>query len=217
MIKYPSLRRFLLLVGALSVWGLSQTVHSSPAMERLDQFFSAEQTYFAEFYQVVLDEGLHVIEESAGLMWFARPNRFRWEYREPFVQTIVSDGKAIWIYDSELQQTTVNNFEEVVDRSAAQILAGLSDLEEDNILEDLGMQGKLAWVLITPKEEGASQFLSMRMGFDENSLKIVEFIDLLDNTTRLQLIDVILNSEFDDKTFQFEVPKGVDLIDARER
>ena len=217
MIDFPSLRQYLVLIAATAAWGLSHAVHASPALERLDEFFSNEQTYFAEFYQVVLDEGLHVIEESAGLMWFARPNRFRWEYREPFVQTIVSDGKAIWIYDSELQQTTVNNFEEVVDRSAAQILAGLSDLEEHNILEDLGIQGKLAWVLITPKEEGASQFLSMRMGFDENSLKIVEFIDLLDNTTRLQLIDVILNSKFDDNTFQFKVPKGVDLIDAREQ
>ncbi len=217
MLKLPFLRRCLLLVGVVGGLGISHAAHSSTALERLHQFFSNEHTYFAEFYQVVLDEGLHVIEESAGLMWFARPNRFRWEYREPFVQTIVSDGKAVWIYDAELQQTTVNDYEEVVDQSAAQILAGLSDLEEDNTLNDLGIQGKLAWVLITPKEEGASQFLSMRMGFDESSLKIVEFIDLLDNTTRLQLIDVILNSKFDEKTFQFEVPKGVDLIDSREQ
>ena len=193
---------------------------SSVSLDRLSKFFEQDNTYFAEFYQVILDEGLFLVEESVGLLWLSRPNRFRWEYSEPFAQTIVSDGTNIWEYDVELEQATVRNFTDVVDRSAAQILAGNNDLEENYIVEDLlgiqGIQGQLAWVSIQPKTEESAQFQSMRLGFDERSLRSVEILDTLGNTTRLQLLDVVQGSEFDEATFQIVIPQGVDLIDARE-
>ena len=189
---------------------------SSESLDRLSKFFEQDSTYFAEFYQVILDEGLFLVEESIGLMWLSRPNRFRWEYSEPFAQTIVSDGTNIWEYDVELEQATVRNFSDVVDRSAAQILAGTNNLEENYIVEDLDIQGQLAWVSIQPKIEESAQFQSMRLGFDERSLRSVEILDTLGNTTRLQLLDVVQGSEFDEATFQIVLPQGVDLIDARE-
>ena len=189
---------------------------SSVSLDRLSKFFEQDSTYFAEFYQVILDEGLYLVEESVGLLWLSRPNRFRWEYSEPFAQTIVSDGINIWEYDVELEQATVRKFTDVVDRSAAQILAGTNDLEENYIVEDLGIQGQLAWVSIQPKTEESAQFQSMRLGFDERSLRSVEILDTLGNTTRLQLLDVVQGSEFDEATFQIVIPQGVDLIDARE-
>ena len=189
---------------------------SSVSLDRLSKFFEQDSTYFAEFYQVILDEGLFLVEESIGLMWLSRPNRFRWEYSEPFAQTIVSDGTNIWEYDVELEQATVRKFSDVVDRSAAQILAGTNNLEENYIVEDLDIQGQLAWVSIQPKIEESAQFQSMRLGFDERSLRSVEILDTLGNTTRLQLLDVVQGSEFDEATFQIVLPQGVDLIDARE-
>ena len=189
---------------------------SSVSLDRLSKFFEQDNTYFAEFYQVILDEGLFLVEESVGLLWLSRPNRFRWEYSEPFAQTIVSDGTNIWEYDVELEQATVRKFTDVVDRSAAQILAGTNDLEENYIVEDLDIQGQLAWVSIQPKTEESAQFQSMRLGFDERSLRSVEILDTLGNTTRLQLLDVVQGSEFDEATFQIVIPQGVDLIDARE-
>ena len=189
---------------------------SSVSLDRLSKFFEQDSTYFAEFYQVILDEGLFLVEESVGLMWLSRPNRFRWEYSEPFAQTIVSDGTNIWEYDVELEQATVRKFTDVFDRSAAQVLAGTYDLEENYIVEDLDIQGQLAWVSIQPKIEGSAQFESMRLGFDEQSLRSVEILDTLGNTTRLQLLDVVQGSEFDEATFQIVLPQGVDLIDARE-
>ena len=209
-------KKSLVRILALLVLIAPTVAISSVSLDRLSKFFEQDNTYFAEFYQVILDEGLFLVEESAGLMWLSRPNRFRWEYFEPFAQTIVSDGTNIWEYDVELEQATVRKFIDVVDRSAAQILAGTNDLEENYIVEDLDIQGQLAWVSIQPKVEESAQFQSMRLGFDERSLRIVEILDTLGNTTRLQLLDVVQGSEFDEATFQIVIPQGVDLIDARE-
>ena len=209
-------KKSLVRILALLVLIAPTVAISSVSLDRLSKFFEQDSTYFAEFYQVILDEGLFLVEESIGLMWLSRPNRFRWEYSEPFAQTIVSDGTNIWEYDVELEQATVRNFSDVVDRSAAQILAGTNDLEENYIVEDLDIQGQLAWVSIQPKIEESAQFQSMRLGFDERSLRSVEILDTLGNTTRLQLLDVVQGSEFDEATFQIVLPQGVDLIDARE-
>ena len=209
-------KKFLVRVLTLLVFIAPTVAISSVSLDRLSKFFEQDSTYFAEFYQVILDEGLFLVEESVGLMWLSRPNRFRWEYSEPFAQTIVSDGTNIWEYDVELEQATVRKFTDVSDRSAAQVLAGRYDLEENYIVEDLDIQGQLAWVSIQPKIEGSAQFESMRLGFDEQSLRSVEILDTLGNTTRLQLLDVVQGSEFDEATFQIVLPQGVDLIDARE-
>ena len=209
-------KKSLVRILALLVLIAPTVAISSVSLDRLSKFFEQDSTYFAEFYQVILDEGLFLVEESVGLLWLSRPNRFRWEYSEPFAQTIVSDGTNIWEYDVELEQATVRKFTDVVDRSAAQILAGTNDLEENYIVEDLDIQGQLAWVSIQPKTEESAQFQSMRLGFDERSLRSVEILDILGNTTRLQLLDVVQGSEFDEATFQIVLPQGVDLIDARE-
>ncbi len=209
-------KKSLVRILTLAVFIAPTVAISSVSLDRLSKFFEQDSTYFAEFYQVILDEGLFLVEESVGLMWLSRPNRFRWEYSEPFAQTIVSDGTNIWEYDVELEQATVRKFTDVFDRSAAQVLAGTYDLEENYIVEDLDIQGQLAWVSIQPKIEGSAQFESMRLGFDEQSLRSVEILDTLGNTTRLQLLDVVQGSEFDEATFQIVLPQGVDLIDARE-
>ena len=189
---------------------------ASTALERMEEFFSAQGTYFAEFRQVILDEGLHLVEESAGLMWLSRPSRFRWEYFEPFEQVIVSDGLHIWVYDAELEQASVRFVSSVIDQSAAQILAGTGEIDESYAVEDLGFQGALAWVSIQPLDSETSQFESMRLGFDDETLRTMEILDALGDTTRIEMYDVVLDNEFNEKVFEFTIPEGVDLIDARE-
>ena len=186
------------------------------AIDRMERFFSSEATYFAEFQQVIYDEGLHIVEESSGLMWLSRPHRFRWDYVEPAAQTIVGDGDSIWVYDLELEQVTVRNLSEFLDQSAAEILAGSGNVNENYRVEDLGQQGSLAWVNIVPLSEDSLQFESMRLGFDEETLRVLEVLDSLGSLTQIQMVDVILGESHAEKVYQFEVPDGVDVIDSRE-
>ncbi len=207
----------LVTYATVTLFGVSSiTTFGSESTDRFDKFFSETSTYFAEFHQLILDEGLHVVEETTGLMWMKRPDRFRWEYFEPFAQTIIGDGTDVWIYDPELQQTTVRHFADVVNRSAAEILAGIDNVKEFYHVEDKGVQGEIAWVSLIPKDEDSGQFQSMHLGFDKRTLSVIQILENLGNTTRLQFYDSMINEQFDVATFQFEVPEDVDLIDARE-
>ena len=68
-----------LLMGA---WlSLANAGTDGPA--RLDRFFENVNTFKASFMQEVLDENLLTIEETRGVLWIARPGRFRWDYMFP--------------------------------------------------------------------------------------------------------------------------------------
>ena len=127
----------------------------------------------------------------------------------------MSDGKDLWIYDAELEQASVRNLADILDQSAAEILAGHGDINDDYRVEDLGIQGVLAWISITPLSDESARFESLRLGFDENTLRVMEVLDPLGDTTRVHMLDVVVGNEFQDKVFEFSVPAGVDLIDSR--
>ncbi len=204
--------RMIGMVVALCFFFSPSLALSESATERLASFFENDSTIFAEFHQVVLDEGLNVIDESTGLMWLARPDKFRWEYKSPYEQTIVSDGVKVWSYDIELEQVTIQNSSDVIGDTPAVILAGKGEIEKNYNVVDLGVQGNLSWVVLEPKITENAQFEVMRLAFGANTLEVVEMVGLLGDTTRIEFFEIIRNSEFSDETFQFESPEGVDII-----
>ena len=60
--------------------GLSPAYAGADGFDQLDRFFEEVSTLKASFTQVILDENLLALEESSGLLWIARPGRFRWDY-----------------------------------------------------------------------------------------------------------------------------------------
>ncbi|MFV1993326.1 MAG: outer membrane lipoprotein chaperone LolA, partial [Acidiferrobacterales bacterium] len=107
------LKKFGLFVSTIALFtvyasavGAGQTsVGSSTGL--LERFFNNVRTYQADFTQVVMDAEGNSIQESSGRFWIKRPGKFRWDYKKPFTQKIIGDGKKVWIYDPELKQVTV--------------------------------------------------------------------------------------------------------------
>ncbi len=202
----------MFLLGCLALFVPAVGLAASTALDRLTSFFDNDNTFFGEFYQVVLDEGLNTVEESSGLLWLARPDKFRWEYKSPFQQTIVSDGKSVWVYDNELEQVSISNSESMIGDTPAMLLAGKGAIDNEYVVTDLGTQGNFEWVAIEPRDLEKSQFEVMRLAFGENGLAGIDMIGLLGNATRIQFLDTIRNPKLDENTFEFEIPEGVDVI-----
>lgn len=187
-------------------------IAGSKSLDSLDRFFETVQTYTARFQQVILDEGLNPIEESSGVMQIARPGRFRWDYEPPNEQHIVSDGQKVWLYDIELEQITVRSQERSLGKTPATLLAGSSDIKSNYEIRDLGQTGVLVWVGMKPKDS-ESGFSDMRIGFEDDELRIMELVDGLGQTTRITLTEASENQEIDDARFILAPPEGVDIID----
>ena len=193
---------FTALVGLGSVNGANNV---------LDRFFRDILTFKAEFKQVVLDDGLNIIQESSGNLYIQRPNKFRWDYELPFKQHIVGDGKQIWVYDAELQQVTVRKMDGVLGNTPAILLAGEGNLHENFKVKSLGKQGQLVWTQLIPRNKDGG-YEDIRIGFEDGKLRTLEMIDSFGNTTRINLRDIRENIRIKKSTFRFKPPKGVDVV-----
>ena len=201
------MRRFIALV----VFFLGCTTAQASATQDLQRFFSQVQRYSARFDQVTLDEAMNQIQESSGNLWIERPGKFRWNYTAPYEQHIVGDGKEVWVYDVELKQAAVRRMEGALGATPAILLSGKGVLESVFVIKDLGRQGEIDWLLLTPKKNDGG-FEKIRIGFGKGRILTLEMVDGFGQTTRVTLRDAKENVQIDAGKFNFKPPAGVDVI-----
>jgi len=201
------MRRFFVLF----VLSFTCLTAQAAATQDLQRFFSKVQRYSARFDQVTLDEGMNPIQESSGNLWIERPGKFRWNYTVPYEQHIVADGKKVWVYDVELKQVAVRRMEGALGATPAILLSGQGALEGVFSIKDLGHQGELDWVQLTPKKNDGG-FEKIRIGFEKSKIRTLEMIDGFGQTTRVTLRDAKENMQISADKFKFKPPAGVDVI-----
>ena len=204
-----SLTRILPGLVLLAWSGLAQ---ASPGLDALKHFLEEVRTFEARFGQEVLDETMQSLDGGRGRVWIKRPGLFRWNYDPPDAQEIVGDGDLVWVYDVELEQVTVRNQREALGTTPALLLSGGEDMEQNYTIIDIGTQGRFDWVNLIPVDEESS-FTEVRIGFEDNRLRLMELIDTLGQRTRMSFVDLKENGPIDDRVFEFLPPVGVDVID----
>jgi len=191
--------------------GLSPACAVADGYERLDRFFEKVTTFKASFIQVVLDENLLTLEETSGLLWIARPGRFRWDYESVHRQSIVADGEVLWLYDVELEQVTRRAQESAIGQTPAVLLSGGQQYRKDYNVTILGRQGAVNWISLVPKFSDGS-FAEIQLGFEGETLRLIQLLDELNQITRVTLANVVENEPISDSVFRFIPPTGVDVI-----
>jgi len=205
----PMSKRLLLTV-LLALAGA--IAHAVPAgAERLNNYLEGLASLRTDFEQTLYDEDRMLLERSSGTLYLSRPGRFRWHYREPYVQVIVSDGERLWLYDSELEQVTVKRLDRAAQNTPAMLLSGAEELEEHFEVRELEADGELAWVELIPRAENAT-FTRIRVGFRGDDLEAMELVDSFGQLTEVRFRDVARNPELDRDLFHFQPPPGVDVI-----
>ena len=92
------------------------------------------------------------------------------------------------------------------------LLSGSGHLEDRYDVEDIGTQGRFDWVNLIPKQQDSS-FTEIRIGFEDNRLRLLELLDQLGQRTRLSFVDLKENIVIPSAAFEFSPPAGVDIID----
>lgn len=177
----------------------------------LNAFFSQTNAMRASFHQLVNDSQGRKVQEVEGTMQLQRPNKFRWDYKKPYEQQIVSDGQQVFLYDTELQQVTIRELSKAVGSSPASLLAGGAAVDKSFVLKDMARNDGLDWVMALPKEKD-SGFDRVLLGFKDNQLSRMEMVDSFGNTTYIRFDHVERNPVLQAATFLFTPPKGVDVV-----
>ena len=177
----------------------------------LKKFYKETHAMRADFYQLVTDRKGQKIQEVSGQMQLQRPNKFRWDYKKPFEQQIISDGTSVWLYDPELAQVTVRELSKALGASPAALLAGEDSLDKNFKLVTAYRKGNLEWVSTNPKDSEAG-FSKISLGFKGELLQEMDMIDSFGHQTRIVFSHLQQNPVIDAQAFFFKPPKGVDVV-----
>jgi len=201
---------FLLLACALAA--------RASGLDALENFVKNARSGRAEFSQVVTGparDGQAVRSKtSSGTFEFVRPNRFRFNYKKPFEQTIVADGQTLWLYDADLRQVTQRKQAQVLAQTPAALIAAAPDLatlRKDFNLEAAADKDGLQWVRATPKvKEG--QLHSINVGFRGNDLAALEILDSFGQRSVMTFNKMEMNAAVGPEVFNFKPPQNADVV-----
>lgn len=211
---------------------------NTPAAQRIAGFRG-------EFKQQSRVAAIDRVQQGAGEVLFKfdevadqtslRP-RFRWDYRLPTEQTIISDGRTLWVYIPDNRQ--------VVRSDVSQIRAGQGEnpLTLLNGLGDLSANFTIAWADSRTDERGNyrlalrprqnSQLVqSMTVLVSQRALEewlqqqqtgasfpllATEVIDAQGNRTRISFQQMEISKDLPDQLFQFQPPADVEVVTPEE-
>ena len=193
------------LVSAQELDSSAQTI---PSVQILDQFVAAVSTLTARFEQELWTSDQERIETASGRFSLQRPNRFVWHYEQPYEQLVVADGEWLWMYDVELEQITKSPLDAA---NPAMLLSGEQGVADSFDVTAGSPDPEREWIKLVPKRSGGDFSLVM-VGFDGDIPRELEFVDGLNNTTRIEFSDVDVNPELDPALFRFDPPAGVHVI-----
>lgn len=172
----------------------------------------------AAFTQVVTSppkaNGVANEKRSSGTFAFARPGEFRFDYRKPFEQTIVANGRTLWFYDVDLNQVTERAQAPALAQTPAAILTtagSMQALEQDYRFADAPDRDGMQWVQVTPKV-GGGQVQRIDVGFKDGTFAALDILDAFGQRSALRFSGVETNVTLPPEIFQFKVPSGVDVL-----
>jgi outer membrane lipoprotein carrier protein len=204
------MRNLCLLLYVLSLTA-APSAQAGKGLDFLQSYTSGLKTLQASFTQTQFDDKMRQLEVASGEFSLQKPGKFRWEYKQPYTQQIIADGKSLWIYDPELEQVVLKALDQALGATPIALLTGERPLQEQFNIVELGNIDGREFLQLEPKVKDTDYGL-MLLALSEKGLEAMELKDRLGQVTRIELLRPKLNAPVDAALFTFKPPKGVDIV-----
>ena len=214
-------RYFFGLLFAIFSIAVSAQDKGSTGLKDLENFVKNTKSGRAVFTQVVTspakDGQTPKTKTSSGTFEFLRPNRFKFLYKKPFVQSIVSDGQTLWLHDVDLNQVTARKLAQVLNGTPAAVIAAAADLkglQSDFVLTAMPEKFGLRWVQAVPKtKEGQLQSIIVGIKTTDKGTELaaLEILDSFGQLSVMTFSQFEVNPALNAVGFQFKPPAGADI------
>lgn len=201
----------MLLVAALSLGAMQAQADDQVAIARLTEMLNKAQTITGRFSQLTLDGSGTQLQETSGELALKRPGLFRWHTDEPMEQLLVSNGQKVWLYDSDLEQVTIQTLDQRLTHTPALLLSGDVSKISENFEISHKEGGDVVDFILKPKAKD-TLFDTLRLSFRNGVINDMQLIDSVGQRTNILFLGVKMNQSIDAAQFDFKVPEGADVI-----
>ena len=200
-----------LMLAVVSVNAFAEDEKTSTGEVYLEKFLAKTQTLEANFQQTLRTREGEVLQQTEGKFYLNRPGKFRWNYKTPYEQVIVSDGERIWIYDVDLEQVTVQKQSAGLPSSPIALLQDSSKLHQSFSVSPLDEHDGVYRLKLESKTR-ESDFTEIIVGVDVKGLRFMQLHDQFEQVTDIVFSEITTNANLAKEIFEFKAPEGVDVF-----
>ncbi len=185
-------------------------------MSQVQAKYASVDVMKATFRQVSTS-ALYGGSEQTGTLTLQRPRKMRWDFAGDGKQ-FITDGETMWIYSpADKQVIRYADFGAGQAMAADSLLQSLDKLEELFEVELLASGDEGHRLGLSPRDEASkAQVKEVVLTLAPDlTVRQVEITDAYDGVTTLSFTELTLGGTADPAAFQFEVPEGVDVVDAK--
>ena len=207
-------RVFLLFLGLGAVSAFAADAPLDTLLKGVETRYNKAKTLQVLFHEDYTPPGRPKRSES-GTLVLRKPLKMRWDYDQPKGKLFVGDGKYLWLYtpaDNRAEKMKLKESDDM--RAPLAFLLGKLDFEKE-------------FRNIQSKTEGTDTRITAEPKSDNLPYSAVEFVVTADQHIKLvkvtgydrSIIEFRLDQEkidlpVDGKVFQFQPPKGVQVVEA---
>lgn len=207
----------LLAVSLLFTAQPARTQDAAAAVSGIQKKYASINDLSSQFTQVTRVKESDEKIASSGKVWFKKPGMMKWQYEEPWKDTIVSDGKKVWRFDSGENQVTEMELESVLEDflSRYTVISILEDLDRlFDVRLGAGSTDEQGNILLDLKQKEQEQSRQVTIAVDPKTYALRKIItgDIFGNTTIIELGTAEVNLGIPDSFFTFKKPEGAQTV-----
>ncbi len=201
----------VILVAAFFIGGVQAQTSEDVLAElqkRYDDLLDLEVSFEQQVYSGVFAS----TQKTSGKMYLAKGDKFRMQTED---QTIVSDGKLLWVYSKENEQVTIDRVSKTADLvRPSDYLFTFRESYSATLLPDTVL-GKIECrrvELVSDEKDEFIQRMTLFVGRKDLLTHRAEYIDINGNRVEIVFKDLKIDKGLKPETFNFKTPKGVEEI-----
>jgi len=176
----------------------------------LSIILNKNESFQGSFNQIVFDNQGQIIEEANGKVIFKKPHFFKWIFKKPHQNQIISDGEIIYIYDPDLSQVIMSQFSQSNSNNPSLIFFQ-KNIEKFFKVTTKSINGEL-WYRCQSLSDDVD-YETLELKFDsQGKVLAMNIIDRLKNKILVNFEDIQTNIKINEATFLFNVPENVEII-----
>ncbi len=211
-IRHGALICLSLFASSLAFAGSTPT--ASEIVKNIQKNYTQTDDAVIEFTQTVVLPLSKIKKTIDGTLYLKKGNKYRIETED---KIIVTDGKTSWIYMPASKQVVVDNFRE--DKNTVSPDKFLLSVPSDYyvVLLSSKLSDTTYTLRLTPKSDN-SFIRSIKLVVTGNwTIRSAEISDMNDTQYTYTVNEIKTNSDFSDSKFEFNPPKGAQVVDLRQR
>ncbi|BBO90285.1 LolA family protein [Desulfosarcina ovata] len=211
----------LSLFAGVMMGGLAPASAVTEAEKTIDTIIAGVESRYnvtgftAEFDQESILKAMAVTDTASGRLMVRQPGKMRWEYLVPEPQTIITDGRDLWVFRPEENQVMVGKAPAFFgEGKGAGFLSNIKTVRNSFRISLETADDPEFYRLRMVPDKASADLIEVKLDVARESFDVVRIItvNVYGDETRIELKNVDFTATPSESLFRFEAPAGADVL-----